>query len=230
MEKNNYSAEKELLKTIEESSENGSKKKSKHFAANTGELKSRSLFFFDKLKNDFFSPKINDFKQKFISSDDGTLNFDTIQNILKLGVYLLLLSYLVTVGRSIYRLNHIPTFNVSAVKPGQISAKEASNTLKEFVHYSSILLERNIFTPPAEKEQPREATEISKARQLTDNLKVTGISWSENVKECFVMVEDIKKEVTYFLQEGDQILNLTVNEIARDKVILDYQGEEVVLQ
>lgn len=229
MEKNNHSAEKELLKTIEESSERDDKNRFKNLAVNSGELKSRFSFFYNKFKNNFLFPHINIFKQQFISSEGG-FNFGAVQIILKLCVFFFLFCYLVIVGKGIYKLNHIPSFNVSATEPAKIETKRVANLLKEFAYYSSSLIKRNIFTPQIKEEKTIKATELSKIRQFTDNLKIVGISWSEDATKRFAMIENIEKDVTYFLQEKDKILNLIVKDISKDKVILSYQDEEIILQ
>jgi hypothetical protein len=229
MEKNNYSAEKELLKAIEGSPGRGKKGKIKNFALNRGELKSRVLFFYDKLKNNFLLPRINIFKEKFIFPDKS-FNFNAVQGALKLCAYFFLFYYLVVVGKGVYMLNHIPTFNIPATKIAKSRSTNIGNLLKEFAYYSDSLIKRNIFIPSVKEETTVEPTESSKVEHLTDNLKIVGLSWSKNISKRFVIIEDIEKKSTHFLKEQDAISNLTVKTILKDRVILIYQDEEIVLR
>lgn len=224
MEKNNYSAEKELLKTIEGSSGSPEKKnQKKNLPLNSSELKSRSFFLFHN-----FSAGI---EKRFITSQ-GSLNFGAVQSAIKFFVFFLLLFYLISAAHGAYRLNHMPAFDITAAEIARDEIKKAKDLVRDFAYYGAVLLDNNIFMPRKEEEKDpvREATELSELRKLTDNLRIVGISWGEESGERFAMAEDTQKDVTYFLQEGDMILNLEVKRISENKVTLGYRDEEIVLR
>jgi hypothetical protein len=59
------------------------------------------------------------------------------------------------------------------------------------------------------------------------DLKLVGISWSQDPD---VMVENTKSNKTFFLKRGDTVNGLTISDILRDKIILNYKGDEVELK
>ena len=68
---------------------------------------------------------------------------------------------------------------------------------------------------------------------MVENLQVVGISESESSsgeKERYAMVEDLKTELTYFLNEGDTILNVMVKQIKENSLVLEYQQETIELR
>jgi len=90
-------------------------------------------------------------------------------------------------------------------------------------------MRRNIFLPPKEKEVVKQVTPSPTINQMVKDFHVVGISWADDRKERFVMIEDGRTHITYYLREGDKILDLTVKRIYEDKVVISYKNEEVEL-
>jgi hypothetical protein len=54
-----------------------------------------------------------------------------------------------------------------------------------------------------------------------------GISWSDDPD---VMIEDTKTQRTFFLKKGQMIDDIKLEAVFKDKVILNYLGEEIELK
>lgn len=68
----------------------------------------------------------------------------------------------------------------------------------------------------------------SRLVEMTKNLKLTGISYNPtDPKRVFCMIEDVEKNITTFLREGDPIGMLKVIKIDEDRVVLE-SGDETV--
>jgi type II secretory pathway component PulC len=63
--------------------------------------------------------------------------------------------------------------------------------------------------------------------EMTQNLKLVGISWSNDPD---AMIEDTKTTRTFFVKRGQMISEVKVKDIARDKVVLTYDGEDIDLR
>lgn len=102
--------------------------------------------------------------------------------------------------------------------------------LKAASYYLRYPKARDIFkmgkSRAADTEQVSEAS-ISKIAQGRKNLKLVGISWSEDPD---AIIEDTSSKRVYFLKRGQMINDFQVKAIFKDKVILSYQGEEIELK
>lgn len=111
-------------------------------------------------------------------------------------------------------------FDLPEVKtPGEeTSSVENWNLEKMFMPYGK----RQEEAEKIRKEQSSKLVEMSK------NLKLTGISYNPKEPEkALCMIEDIEKNITTFLGEGDPIGILRVKEIEVDRVLLE-SGDETV--
>jgi hypothetical protein len=96
-------------------------------------------------------------------------------------------------------------------------------TMKGVAYYIGKLSGRNIFSRAAKAESPTdEPIFSSKMAEMTADLKLVGISMSENPD---AMVEDTKLGKTYFVKTGTMIGDLRVDDITKDKVVLKYKKE-----
>ncbi|MDP2939552.1 MAG: hypothetical protein Q8O13_05715 [Candidatus Omnitrophota bacterium] len=94
-------------------------------------------------------------------------------------------------------------------------------------YYSKQIAKRDIFKSPLEKEQPSDQTSVNATLQeLIANLRLTGIILD---KQPQAIIEDTKTKKTYFLNKGDYIGDIKVEEIQESKVILIYQEEKIEL-
>lgn len=66
--------------------------------------------------------------------------------------------------------------------------------------------------------------QASQLAELTKNLKLVGISWSEQPD---AIIENAELDKTYFVKKGYMIDDIKVYDVLKDRVILRYKGEEV---
>lgn len=92
---------------------------------------------------------------------------------------------------------------------------------KMFVPYGKRLAE-------AQKIEKEQSTRLV---GLTKNLKLTGISYNpSDPKSAFCMIEDVEKNITTFLHEGDPIGLLKVQKILEDRVVLSQENDTVEIR
>lgn len=123
---------------------------------------------------------------------------------------------------------------VPAIDKGEI---ESPLSLKKKSYYQEQVRKRNMFSfipekkpevPVAKENEKEEKKEVTpKIVELTKNLALVGISWSNNPE---AMIEDREAKRTLFLKRGDIINNVRVQAIFKDKVILNYEGQELELR
>jgi len=127
---------------------------------------------------------------------------------------------------------------VAAVQRLEQAAKKMSvgdivlNRLDPLQVYIQEVASRNVFSLP--QAPPRTASESggrtslnSEIESFIQNLKVTGIMWSETPQ---AIVEDTKAGRTYLLNRGSKINDLRVKQILKDRVILSYDGQDIELR
>ena len=99
-------------------------------------------------------------------------------------------------------------------------------------YYLTAVARRNIFQP-IENERATSVVNTdknSRLAQLTQNLRLVGVSWLNSVESASVMIEDLDKKVTYFLQKGEKIGDITVKTIYADSAVLGYGNEEIIIK
>jgi len=92
---------------------------------------------------------------------------------------------------------------------------------KDAGFYLSKIRKRDIFKPAPKKEV--QETPLKPPSIIDDvivNLKLVGLSPSVGGMESYVMIENTKTEITYFLREGDTIEKLKVDKIMDDRILL----------
>jgi hypothetical protein len=159
-------------------------------------------------------------------------DFDIVQVINgSLGVLIvILLSYFVS-SFSMALMNQKKPSSLEAGTPGLGKPPAASaipSSLKEPAYYADKVTQRNIFKIGARKiAEARVSGDTSRLMEMTQNLKLVGISWSNDPD---AMIEDTKTTRTFFIKRGQMISELKVKDIAKDKVVLTYDGEDVELR
>lgn len=216
MAQNDNTAERELLKTIEGKADLNKKLNKTGGSSYVSLIKSQFSFLSD------------NFKGKF-SSDVVRVTPHQINRGLWVLIFVLLGWYFFVFMSGMDRLNNIPRFEVS---PGRAVFEVVDSVklpLKDYAYYTSITLGRNIFNP-VEQEEVEVKPQVTQTSEMVKELRVVGISWSENKTERFVMIEDTKVNITYFLQEGDKIGDFTVDTILKEKALLKIGEEEIELR
>jgi hypothetical protein len=102
--------------------------------------------------------------------------------------------------------------------------KKPITLLKELSFYEEAAARRDIFNPPA-KGYAKSALDTSpRISELTKNLILVGIYWGAHPE---AMIEDAEAKKTYFLKRGDMVNGLRIRSILKDRIILEYQGEQM---
>ena len=99
--------------------------------------------------------------------------------------------------------------------------------------YLEKISERNIFQPYEKKVAAQDSAPVPEEKRidaLTKDLKLVGISWLETMDNSYVMIEDTKTGVTYFLSKGETVNSVTVKEIFVDQVILSFGDDELPMK
>ena len=216
MAQNYNTAEKELLRTIE-----GGPIQKKPFKRYGG----KGLF--TPLKEGVIS-SWNNYRKKLLL-ESGGINIDEVNRWLKVVLCVVLVWLGVVFFRGFTQLENIPRFDLSQGDISSSPAKTIPPFLKPIFYYTNIVMRRNIFLPPKEKEVVKQVTPSPTINQMVKDFHVVGISWADDRKERFVMIEDGRTHITYYLREGDKILDLTVKRIYEDKVVISYKNKEVEL-
>ncbi len=106
--------------------------------------------------------------------------------------------------------------------------------LQRLSFYLSGTTRRNIFLPYEAKLKKSgmsaKGSGSSNIAKITRNFKLVGVSWLDTVESASVMIEDINKSETYFLQQGEKIGDITVKTIYADGVEFGYKDEEIIIR
>jgi len=107
------------------------------------------------------------------------------------------------------------------------AAPAHSPPLKPLAEYVSAVTQRNPFTG-AEALSLSAAARTAKSRleELAQNLTVVGIDRGANP---VALIEQKNPQRTYMVKVGEELNGLTVKRISPDGVVVDYEGEELVL-
>jgi len=212
MEPGNSSAEKELLKAIE-----GKVDLSKKIVPPAAALKQMP-----ELGN-----LLGDLKKRMAEILPKTFKADIFffNKILFIVITLLVAFYGVTFLKGLHRLGRMPHIEPNPIAVQHGSGKSSAPTLKDYSYYIDTLTGRNIFNSVEQKKSEPIAT--SKIAEMSKNIRVAGISWAEDVKERYAMIEDTSAKVTYFMQEGDRVSSFLIKNIYKDHVTLGYMEETI---
>lgn len=94
--------------------------------------------------------------------------------------------------------------------------------------YTEKMSDRDIFRMgPKPKEPAFVETPSSKAAEATASLRLVGISWSD---EPDAIIEDTKLNHTFFVKKGNNIGDIRVVDIFKDRVVLGYEKELIELK
>ena len=216
--------EKELLKLIEGSGNNAA-----------AQIKTEAL---KRKVTGVFSPgaligRISFFKDWFRQGVKGGkfyLDIKLLNNILALCIFALVVyvaaNFLLSAINSKKMLNNI---EVSIGKPIDSLNSAQASSLRAASYYLEKARSKNIFsmTGVVAKKEANVQEERDKINELAKNLKLVGISWSDDPD---VIIEDKKSQQTFFLKKGQKINDFTIKVVFKDRIILSYGREEVELR
>jgi len=200
----NITPEEKLLKLIENPSD-------KQTISSLGKVYKSSF----RVKN--WMKAVKDFKT--IKGALSSLEFKIVIRLL-LGVSFLLSAFLIfdffqgqkNSKRNLERI--LSTSSHSKVKKTLVSLLGRDKYIKE-------VQRRNIFSS-MEKAPVGKSISIDIVSKVKD-LKLVGILWSDNPQ---AMIEDTKEAKTYLLNIGDEINQMKIKKIFRDKVIIEAEDKE----
>jgi len=118
-------------------------------------------------------------------------------------------------------------FNVASAQP-PLNFPDVS-ALKPASYYLENAKTRNIFSLVAETGSKENEIQAARAKiaELLQNLKLVGISWSDDPD---IIIEDTKKKQAFFLKKGQNINEFTIKDVYKDRVVLSYGQENVELR
>ncbi len=228
MENNESSAERELLKAIENSDDNqnsGSIDSSARSGRGTGEGTETAD------TESVGKPSILANLKNNLSFGGYALSLYDTKKILSWLIMFLFLWLFLVAGKGVYDLGNLPEFHVTALDVAETTGVEDEIPIEKFSHYADILLGRNIFLPVAKKETAGKGLSDTGTNDVTRKLKIAGLAWvPEEEGARHAMIEDTQTGITYYVQEGSPVANFEVKSILEDKVILTYMSEEIELQ
>jgi type II secretory pathway component PulC len=218
--------EKQLLRLIEES-----KKESISVNKVKASRQARGIF-----SGDVWQAKLLFLKEKILRSRkdfSSVYEFDIrwINRMLELSLVFLILYLVSNVFYAFNNLKKIPIINPSLVQSTfkQIDFLEGSILKKSSSYYVEKTSQRDIFN--IEQKKPASTTVVRQVTEATQeavkNLKLVGISWSENPD---AMIEDSRAMRTFFVKRGQMLGEFKVKAIYKDRVILEYNNEEIELK
>ncbi|MBU4304517.1 MAG: hypothetical protein KJ893_02660 [Candidatus Omnitrophica bacterium] len=224
MARKDISPEKRLLELIER--QDTSPKTISPLAAgekyiSVSSWKARVSFFREKMKQGWG-------KRQKVAAD-----FETVNSVLQvlLGLFVIGITVSITLGVDKLQkqgLLFIPESAAASFEPAAVAA-----LLKPEEYYLDKVHMRDLFRIGERKQEqivdfvPAENTVEAKLREMTKNLKLVGISWSEHPD---AIVENQKLEKTFFIKKGSMIDEIMVRDVLQDRVILRYEGKEVELR
>ena len=107
------------------------------------------------------------------------------------------------------------------------SAAEAGHALRALSEYVAAVQERNPFTGTSAREEGLSLkTTKHHLEEMATGLSVVGIDRGANP---VALIEDTAQHKTYIVKAGDALNGMRVKEIRDGKVLVSYEGEELVL-
>jgi type II secretory pathway component PulC len=110
-------------------------------------------------------------------------------------------------------------------KPGKETFRQPREQAKPFDFYLAGIKKRAIFNSLSSSESAGVASKVADADLIKD-INLIGIISGETPQ---VIIEDKKAQKTYYLNKGQFIGNLQVDEIQEGKIILNYNGQKYEL-
>jgi hypothetical protein len=95
-------------------------------------------------------------------------------------------------------------------------------------YYLRQVNERNIFRPYVPKVAKKAA--VQGLVQLMSRYKLVGIAWLDLPETASIMIEDTRKNETYFLKQGEQLEGVTVKTIYTDRAVFSHENEEMTIK
>jgi len=180
---------------------------------------------------DLFGNFFGFFRAKMSASSAFSFGPREINKILTTGLAFLLCAFAINLFFGARLLNKKIILTLADMKTVS-SETSFVPAVAAIADYLVNIQKRNIFEP-----YERKATEAlpalpsgSHVSVMTKNLRLAGISWLDSAESVSAMIEDTESGTTRFLKVGDKINDMTVKQIYADRVVLSYEGEELILK
>lgn len=174
------------------------------------------------------------FKKWLSGSRRSQLDIKAVNKLLGLGVVLVTVYFISNILGVTLRIRNMPQVKPQPLKAGAVPAFQGGSLLKNAVsYYLELIRQRDIFRMGAKKpegagsEAQAPSGPSGEVIEATQHLKLVGISWSNDPD---AMIEDTKALKTFFVKRGQMIGDVRVQAIFKDKVVLQYWGEEIELR
>jgi hypothetical protein len=217
--------EKQLLNLIEKPMDKGS------LRAAAIKYQGFGLFALDAFKGrlSFFGKNFSGF---FKGGGIAQLDIHALNQFLKITVFLLTAYLIFNLTVSFISANKDLDLQRNIKSAGETSLFQPKSLLKSITYYLEKARERDIFKMGVRALSIDGALSrkgpSQRILEATSSLRLVGISWSDDPD---VMVEDTKSQQTFFLKRGQLINNqIRLKAVFKDKVILNYEGEEIELR
>lgn len=225
------SAEQQLLKLIEGDSKPQTPAPAQGAPAQAGPVKARPvpIFSFDALKGRFSFIQTN--IRSITKGKDMDLTLSLVNNVLIIIIcaMFLFIGYQIMSGPQKFKA----IGEISAAKRQSAEDTAFIDEPKDYSFYSEKMKARDIFRVKPKEikiEDQKQKTPASTITETIKDLKLVGLSPSENKADSFAMIENTKNQTTSFLKIGDSITGLTVKDILADKVIFTDGAENSELK
>ena len=175
------------------------------------------------------------FRHKIDSFRGQALDIKSVNTILFLCACVFTLYFVASTTTALIRLSRPPDLAAPAAENGaSLNLMERVFLKKAVSYYLEKMSGRDIFQMGTVKKvvgadgvQTEMKVTSAKMLDVTESLKLVGISWSSDPD---AIIEDTKGTKTFFVKTGQKIGDVKVQAIFKDKVILSYQGEETELK
>lgn len=172
------------------------------------------------------------FKNWLRDSSHRQLDIKAINAFLGLCIVLLIVYFISNILVSAVHLRKTPELASEPAKTAKGDGFQEGALLKNAVsYYLEQIRQRDIFRMGKKTAEdtagPEPAGPSGEIIEATAHLKLVGISWSGDPD---AMIEDTKALKTFFAKRGQMIGDVRVRAIFKDKVILQYRGEEIELR
>ncbi len=215
--------EKELLRLIEENKESSGKK------IEAKAIKHSALSFFSVRG---WLGRLSFLKDKFRDLTGANriykLDIVILNNFLTFAIFIFVCYFVFNLYFGLRNSRKLPALGLSQQRATDMADIIGKSGLKRAVsYYLDKVAERDLFKigpkhPASAKGGPSE-----RAVEATKHLKLVGIAWSENPD---AMIEDTKAMRTLFVKRGQMMGDIKVEAIFKDKVVLNYAGEDIDLK
>ena len=148
-------------------------------------------------------------------------------------IVLLALGLVISATIEYDRIHNGVVVDIKTPDTAQAEPVEVVSLLQPLSAYREKATLRDVFSlADVQKQEPEKPfndtpAENSRIVGMSSNLKLVGISWSDDPD---AIIEDVRAKKTYFVKKGYMIDEIKVHKILKDRVVLKYLTEEVELR